>query len=49
MKFTVENILRPCFIDGKKALFHRWADKENLIISASKAWYYSGDLFGGEI
>ena len=34
MKFTVENILRPCFVDGKKALFHRWADKENLIIQS---------------
>lgn len=34
MKFTFENILRPCFVDSKKALFHRWADKENLIIQS---------------
>ena len=34
MKFTIENKLRPCFVDGKKALFHRWADKENLIIQS---------------
>ena len=24
-------------------------NKENLIIGTSKAWYYSGDLYGGEI
>ena len=23
---------RPCYVDGKKALFHRWEEKENLII-----------------
>lgn len=23
---------RPCFVDGKKALFHRWAEKETPIV-----------------
>lgn len=23
---------RPCVIDGKKALFHRWMDKEELVL-----------------
>lgn len=31
MKFTVENILRPCFVDGKEALFHRWADYSTVV------------------
>lgn len=34
MEFTIENKLRPCFVDGKKALFHRWTDKEKLILQS---------------
>lgn len=30
IKITVE--LRPCYVDGKKALFHRWIHKETPII-----------------
>ena len=32
MQFTVEHNLRPCYVDGKKALFHRWAQQDNAII-----------------
>jgi hypothetical protein len=38
---SLEN-LNSSLIDLKKT-------KENLIINTSKAWYYSGDLYGGEI
>ena len=34
MEFKINQELRPCFVDGKKALFHRWADKEKLIIQS---------------
>ena len=35
--------------DFNVALIDMKSNKENLIIGASKAWYYSGDLYGGEI
>lgn len=25
--FSVEEKLRPCYVEGEKALFHRWADR----------------------
>ncbi|MDY4109585.1 MAG: hypothetical protein SOY48_01670 [Eubacterium sp.] len=31
MEFNIENKLRPCFIDGKKALFHRRADYSTVV------------------
>jgi hypothetical protein len=31
-KFEITAELRPCYVDGKKALFHRWIDKETPII-----------------
>ena len=44
MKFTVENILKPCFIDGKKALFHRWADYSTVVgESALLSGHSAGD------
>lgn len=27
--FTIEEKLRPCYANGKKALFHRWRDAAN--------------------
>lgn len=30
-KIIVENVLRPCFVDGKRALFHRWEDRAELV------------------
>ena len=30
-KIIIENVLRPCFVDGKRALFHRWEDKAELV------------------
>lgn len=23
---------RPCYVDGRKALFHRWKDKESIVL-----------------
>lgn len=30
IKISVE--LRPCYVDGKKALFHKWAQKDDIIV-----------------
>lgn len=30
-KLIIENSLRPCFVDGKRALFHRWEDKAEVV------------------
>lgn len=30
-KITVKPRLRPCFVDGKRALFHRWVDHANVV------------------
>lgn len=30
--FTIKLDLRPCYVDTKKALFHRWISKETPII-----------------
>ena len=35
--------------DFNVALIDLKINKENLIIGTAKAWYYSGDLYGGEI
>lgn len=41
---------RPCFVDGKKALFHRWIDKSEIIApSVLKGGHAGGvirDTFG---
>jgi hypothetical protein len=31
-KIVITHELRPCYVDGKKALFHRWIDKETPIM-----------------
>lgn len=30
-KIIVDNVLRPCFVDGKRALFHRWTDHAEVV------------------
>lgn len=33
MTIKIQNAeYRPCFVDGKKALFHRWAEKQQAIL-----------------
>lgn len=32
MTFEIKKELRPCFCNGKKALFHIWTDKEQPIV-----------------
>ena len=43
------NIIEKSMEDFNIALIDLKIDKENLIIGTAKAWYYSGDLYGGEI
>ena len=43
------NIIEKSMEDFNVALADLKSNKENLITGTSKAWYYSGDLFGGEI
>lgn len=43
------NIIEKSMEDFNVALIDLKIDKENLIIGTAKAWYYSGDLYGGEI
>lgn len=31
-EIVITHELRPCYVDGKKALFHRWIDKETPIV-----------------
>lgn len=42
------NIIEKSMEDFNVALADLKSNKENLIIGTSKAWYYSGDLYGGE-
>ena len=43
------NIIEKSLEDFNVSLTDLKSNKENLIIGTSKAWYYSGDLYGGEI
>ena len=43
------NIIEKSMEDFNVALIDLKINKENLIIGTAKAWYYSGDLYGGEI
>lgn len=43
------NIIEKSMEDFNVALIDLKNNKENLIIGTAKAWYYSGDLYGGEI
>ena len=36
---TITHELRPCYANNRKALFHRWIDKEQLIIKFSEYLY----------
>lgn len=31
-KMIIANELRPCIVNGQKALFHKWAETENVIL-----------------
>lgn len=43
------NIIEKSMENFNVALTDLKINKENLIIGTAKAWYYSGDLYGGEI
>ena len=43
------NAIEKSLEDFNVALTDLKINKENLIIGTAKAWYYSGDLYGGEI
>lgn len=48
---TITTELRPCYVDGKKALFHKWIDKSDVIIKfnvhgcATKTYKRTLELF----
>lgn len=33
--------LRPCYVDGEKALFHRWEEKENVVFKAKSTAFHN--------
>lgn len=35
-EFVIKKELRPCIVNGKKALFHTWTEKEELIFKAAR-------------
>ena len=43
------NIIEKSLVDSNNALIKTQEDKEKLIRNTAKAWFYSGDLYGGEI
>lgn len=34
-EFEIKNEVRPCYVDGEKALFHRWIEKDKIIMKAN--------------
>lgn len=42
------NIIEKSLVDSNNSLIKMQEDKEKLIRSTAKAWFYSGDLYGGE-
>ena len=49
LDYKKANIIEKSMEDFNVALTDLKINKENLIIGTAKAWYYSGDLYGGEI
>jgi hypothetical protein len=35
---TMENQLRRCFVDGERAFFHRWIDKETPLLNINRTF-----------
>ena len=42
MKFTVENVLRPCLVDGKRALWHEWTTRQEIVPPSIMAGGHGG-------
>ena len=49
LDYKKANAIEESLEDFNVALTDLKINKENLIIGTAKAWYYSGDLYGGEI
>lgn len=49
LDYKKANVIEKSLEDFNVALTDLKINKENLIIGTAKAWYYSGDLYGGEI
>lgn len=43
------NIIEKSLVDANNSLLETKKSKENLITNTAKSWFYSGDLYGGEI
>lgn len=35
-EFIIKQELRPCIVHGKKALFHKWTEKEELFLKSGR-------------
>lgn len=44
-KITITSELRPCIVNGKKALFHRWTDRSEIVAPS----YMVGGHGGGVV
>ncbi|MBS7360170.1 MAG: hypothetical protein KIG53_06160 [Oscillospiraceae bacterium] len=49
LDYKKANVIEKSLEDFNVALTDLKINKESLIIGTAKAWYYSGDLYGGEI
>lgn len=49
LTYSGANIIENCLVNLFNALINLKKDKETLIIGTSKSWFYSGDLYGGEV
>ncbi|MFT9496351.1 hypothetical protein [Anaerosolibacter sp.] len=43
-KMTIENELRPCIVKDRKALFHKWSDKSNIVDTSTMAGGHSSGV-----
>lgn len=43
--FTIKVDLRPCYVDTKKALFHKWINKETPILKVNAQLNYDEVLY----
>ena len=43
-KFLIETEKRPCIVNGKNALFHRWSDRAEIIEPALAIGGHSGGV-----
>lgn len=40
--FTIEKVLRPCLVDGKRALWHEWTTRQEIVPPSIMAGGHGG-------